>query len=138
MKIFLYCVTVHQLNKPLWVYICKMLSEKEEAYISFWEANREKQKKNVKQFVVGLSIGLTIGVATFFLILSGWYERANMVANSRLSPLIFTIIIVAIAVFMAYIYRNYQWEMREQQYLELLAKKKKNANLQNAMQQNSL
>ncbi len=116
-------------------YICTMLSEKEEAYIAYWAANREKQKKNVKQFVAGLSIGLTIGAATIFLVLSGWYERANMVANTRLSPLIITFVVIAIAVFMAYLYRNHQWDMREQQYLELLAKKKKQQKDAGAMQQ---
>jgi O-antigen/teichoic acid export membrane protein len=102
-----------------------MLSEKETAYINYWERNREKQKKNTRQFVIGLSTGLTIGTASLFLLLSGWYERANMVANAKLSPVLFAIVIIAIAVFMAYLYRNHLWDMREQQYKELLAKKKR-------------
>lgn len=112
-----------------------MLSEKEIAYISYWEANRDKQKKNSRQFVIGLSIGLSIGAATIFLIMAGWYQRANMIANTKLSPLIFTVIIIAIAVFMAYFYRNYKWEMMEQQYLELMAKKKKQEKTQSTVQQ---
>jgi formate/nitrite transporter FocA (FNT family) len=106
-------------------YICSMLNEKEIAYINYWEKNREKQKKNTRQFVIGLSAGLSIGTACLFLLLSGWYDRANMVANARLSPVLFAIVIIAIAVFMAYLYRNHLWDMREQQYKELLAKKKK-------------
>lgn len=112
-----------------------MLSEKERAYIVYWEANREKQKKNSKQFVIGLSIGLSIGAATIFTIISGWYERANMVANAKMSPIIFTIIIVSIAIFVAYFYRNYKWETMEQQYLELLAKKRKEDKNEQPMQQ---
>ena len=102
-----------------------MLSAKEEEFIQYWQTQRLLQKKNAKQFLIGLTIGLSIGASTLFLIFSGWYQRATMVANTRLSPMILIIIIVAISVFMAYLYRNYKWEVYEQQYLELLAKKKK-------------
>lgn len=112
-----------------------MLSDKEKAYIIFWEANRHKQKKNSRQFVIGLTAGLSMGAATILLIVSGWYQRANMVANSKLSPSIFAIIIIAIAVFMAFLYRKYKWEMHEQQYLEIMAKKKREEKNQPLVQQ---
>jgi len=102
-----------------------MLSEKERAYISYWQDNRDKQKKNTVQFIIGLSVGLSIGAATISLLASGWYIRANMEANSKLNPTVLAVIIISIAVFMAYMYRRHKWEMQEQQYLELLAKKRK-------------
>jgi uncharacterized protein YacL len=102
-----------------------MLTDKEEQFLQYWSKNRIDQQKSFWQFAKGLSTGLVIGIGIVLTITIGWYERADMEANSKLSPVLFIIIIIIIAVFMAYFYRNYQWEMKEQQYLELLAKKKK-------------
>jgi hypothetical protein len=102
-----------------------MLSEKEEAFLLYWSENRSRQKQRTKQFVIGLATGLGFGLSILFFIFSGWYTRATMIANSRLNPFLFFFIIIAIAVFIAYFYRNYKWEMYEQQYQELTIKKKK-------------
>ncbi|HMZ46513.1 MAG TPA: hypothetical protein PLU36_06890 [Chitinophagaceae bacterium] len=102
-----------------------MLEKREEDFITFWEKNRLIQKKNTKQFILGLTFGLFIGLSTLMLIFSGWYQRATMVATTRLNPFVFIVIIVIIAVFMAYLNRKFKWERHEQQYLELLAKKQK-------------
>jgi len=110
-----------------------MLSDKEEKFITYWEKNRLLQKKNTKQFLIGLTMGLLIGFTSLVLIFTGWYERATMVANSRLSPIVFLIAVIILAVFIAFINRKYKWEQYEQQYLELMAKKKKEAK---NMQQN--
>ena len=72
---------------------------------------------------------ITWNKSIFIFIFSGWYQRATMVANTKLSPTLFIVIIVVISVFTAYFYRIYTWEQKEQQYLELLAKKKKAAKL---------
>jgi len=102
-----------------------MLLEKEEKFILYWQENRLKEKKSFKQYVKGLSVGLGISLAIIIIIASGWYQRANMVVNTKLSALVFLIALVGIVVFMGWLYKNYKWEMAEQQYLELLAKKKK-------------
>ena len=59
------------------------------------------------------------------LIITGWYQRANMVANSKMSTMVFIIALLLLTIFMAWLYRNFQWENKEQQYLELMAKKKR-------------
>lgn len=46
-----------------------------------------------------------------------------MEVHSKLNPFFLLLIILIIAVFMAFLYRNYRWEMNQQHYLELLAKK---------------
>ena len=102
-----------------------MLTEQEEAFILFWEEKRMQQKKNLKQFLKGLSSGLIIGTAIILLLVTGWYQRANMEANSKLSPVILFLTIAILSVFMGFLYQNYRWEMNEQQWLELLSKKKK-------------
>lgn len=102
-----------------------MLTKMEEDFIAYWQANRIEQKKSTTKFVIGLTAGLAVGLSIFVFIFSGWYQRATMVANTKLNPTVFVIIIITISVFMAYMYRTYTWEQKEQQYLELLAKKKK-------------
>lgn len=102
-----------------------MLTEKEEKYLVYWAANRDTYKKSFKQYLKGLSRGLGIGAAILILIALGWYKRADMEVSSKLSAFVFILAIAIIAVFMAWLYRNYQWEMNEQEYLELLAKKRK-------------
>ena len=100
-----------------------MRIEKEEKFIEWWEANRELQKKSFKQFIKGLSKGLAICVGIILILVTGWYKRANMEANSQMSITVFAFALLGIAVFMAWLYQNYQWEVHEQQYLELMAKK---------------
>ena len=102
-----------------------MLSKTEEEYIVYWQQQRDTYKQSFVQFVKGMSIGLGISSAIIITIITGWYERANMVANSKMSTVVFVIALLLITVFMAWLYRNFQWENKEQQYLELLAKKKR-------------
>ncbi len=83
------------------------------------------EQKSFKQYLKGLSRGLAISAAILLLLITGWYQRANMEANSKMSTTVFAIALLGIAFFMAWLYQNYKWEMNEQQYLELLAKKKK-------------
>jgi len=102
-----------------------MLTEQEEKYLIYWEQNRLLEKKGFKQYLKGLSRGLMIVIAIVLLLVTGWYQRANMEANSKMSGTVFSIALVCIVVFMSWFYKNYKWEMNEQQYLELLAKKKR-------------
>lgn len=74
--------------------------------------------------MVGLSAGFVFGISVIAVLYTGWYERANMVANARLSSFVFLLAIMGISFFMAFVYRKFRWESREQQYKELLAKKK--------------
>ncbi len=97
----------------------------EEDFLEFWQENRVKEKTNTKNFIIGLTAGLSVCLSIFLFIFSGWYQRATMVANTKLNPTLFAVIIILISVFMAYFYRNFKWEQQEQQYLELLAKKQK-------------
>ena len=101
-----------------------MLSEENESFLVYWSENREKQRTSLRPFVIGLSGGLAIGISILLVLESGWYERANMVANSRLSSVVLLVAILVISIFMAFFYRKFRWEMQEQRYLEMLADKK--------------
>ncbi len=100
-----------------------MLTQKETEYITYWQQQRDTQKQSFVQFVKGMSIGLGISSAIIILIITGWYQRANMVVNSKMSTVVFVVALLLITLFMAWLYRNFQWENKEQQYLELLAKR---------------
>jgi len=113
-----------------------MLTEKEIDFLQFWSQKRLKGKKDLKEFLKGLSKGLLIGIGIAITIMIGWYKRADMEVNAQLNPFIFFIAFMAIGVFMAFIYQNYQWEMKEQYFLELMAKKKKEES-NNPMQQSN-
>ena len=101
-----------------------MLSEENESFLVYWSVNREKQRTSLRPFIIGLSGGFAIGISILLVLESGWYERANMVANSRLSSVVLLVAILVISIFMAFFYRKFRWEMQEQRYLEMLADKK--------------
>lgn len=77
----------------------------------------------MRQLLIGLPMGLVLGGGILLSLGSGWYQRANMVANSQINPNVLTIAILAIIVFMAIFYKKYRWDQYEQQYRELMAKK---------------
>ena len=112
-----------------------MLTKEEESFFIYWEENRLREKKIHRQLFPGLPIGLSIGVAIFLLLDSGWYERANMVANTQTNPLVLIIAILAIIIFTGIFYKKHRWEMNEQYYTELKFKKEKELLENNAAKQ---
>jgi hypothetical protein len=106
-------------------YLRGMLNSEEEAFLDDWSKNREQQKTSIRPFLIGLSAGFVLGISLLIGLSSGWYERASMQANSRMSSFVFLLAIMAISFFMAFLYRKFRWEMNEQRYLELLARKNK-------------
>jgi hypothetical protein len=100
-----------------------MLSKEEAAFIKYWEANRNKQKKVFRQFLVGIPIGLLIVIPTVISLTSGWYKRAEMEANSsNFNPMVLFVALLLIVAFSAIFYQRWKWEQYEQRYLELLAR----------------
>jgi hypothetical protein len=97
----------------------------EEEFWLYWKENRIREKHSARIFVRGLSAGFAVGALVVAFIFSGWYERATMVANAKMSALVLFIGIMLLSFFSAFFYRNYYWEMQEQRYLEINAKKNK-------------
>jgi membrane protein YdbS with pleckstrin-like domain len=102
-----------------------MLTEEEKEFLIYWEKNREREKKTLRQFFFGLPIGLFISAGIILSLDLNWYPRANMVANASLNPYVLFIAVIAIVIFTAIFYKKHQWDMKEQQYRELLYKKEK-------------
>ena len=102
-----------------------MLTPKEEAFLEWWKANRDRQKKFMYQLLVGLPFGLLLGVLIIANFFSGWYKRAEMIANSGFNPMVLYLAALLIAVFFAVFSKKFQWDQQEQRYKELLFKKQK-------------
>ena len=100
-----------------------MLTEEEKKFIEYWEKNRGAQKKALKQFLVGIPIGLLFAIPICINFSRGWHRKARMVANTGdFNPLVLIIAMLIIIAFIAIFSKRHQWEMREQHYQELQAK----------------
>lgn len=101
-----------------------MLSEKEKAFVQYWEKSREREKKLVWQLLIGIPAGLLFAVPIFLFMFTGqfWYKRAIAVANTQLNPAVMIIAVILITLFIAIFHKRHQWELKEQLYQELLQK----------------
>lgn len=107
-----------------------MLSDDEKRFIIYWEEHRNSEKRMLKQWLVGLPLGLLFGIPIIINLFSGWYKRAKMdlnglVSNHEFNPLVLIIAFLLIVSFMAIFSKRHKWEMHEQKYRELIAKKEK-------------
>ena len=102
-----------------------MLTPEEENFLKYWGENRDKKQTGFRQYRHGLTIGLILGIGILLNFASGWYSRANMVANSQSTPSVLILGIVIIAVFCSFFYKQFKREANEQRFKELLYKKEK-------------
>jgi len=103
-----------------------MLNERENLFIQYWEVNRLKQKSIIYQLLTGLPIGILFSLPIVILLFTSqlWYKRADMVAKSQLNPFVLIVAVFLISVFVAVLYKRHQWDLKEQQYRELLKRQK--------------
>lgn len=107
-----------------------MTSEQEQQFIKYWEANREHQGKWTTQLLAGIPIGMGFAIPVVIILITSrfWYKRADMAANAELNPLVLGISVLAIVSFVAVFYKRYQWDRKEQQYLEFKSKEQVRSN----------
>ena len=100
-----------------------MLSQEEKDFLRYWENNRVNKKRFLRQFSIGLPIGVFIAVAIFINLLSGWYKKADMEirSHSSLIPVIIIALFIMV-VFITIFSSRHKWEQNEQRYLELKRK----------------
>jgi len=102
-----------------------MLTPEQEKFLHYWAANRDKEKKLLRQARAGLPLGLSFSAAILICVFSGWYKRAMMELSTDVSPVLLIITVLLIAVMYSIFSQKQKWEMNEQSYLELLAKLKR-------------
>jgi len=100
------------------------MNPEDAAFMEYWSANREKEKKWLTQLMVGLPLGLVFGLPVFLsFLLRGWYKRMPYISGSQFTVILMAVI--GIAVFYGIFRMKFKWELNEQRYQELLALKKK-------------
>lgn len=101
-----------------------MLSKEETAFLEYWEKNRLRRKKTVRQFLLGVPIGLLFVIPIVINLSSGWYKRADMEANSPdFDPRVLFVALLLIVGFTSIFWQRHQWDQYEQRYRELLARR---------------
>jgi uncharacterized membrane protein len=104
-------------------FIFKMLSQQEKDFLHYWEANRLNKKRFLRQFSIGLPVGVLIVVLVFVNLLSGWYKKAEMQLRSNSSLILVVIVALLVtAAFIAIFSSKHKWEQNEQRYEELKRK----------------
>jgi cation transporter-like permease len=103
-----------------------LYTEDEKKFIEYWRENRDYQATLAYQLLFGLPIGLlfSLPIVINFLLGRLWYKRADAVGLSQFNHAVLIIAVMVISVFIAIVNRRFRWEKLEQQYLELLARKK--------------
>jgi uncharacterized membrane protein YfcA len=101
-----------------------MLAEEDENFIKYWTDQRQRKKQFLRKTSIGLPLGVFIMLATMISVLSGWYQKADMVLHEY-SSLIVVILIacVGIVAFITIFSAQHKWDQNELHYQELLRKK---------------
>jgi len=101
-----------------------MITDQEQMFIDYWEANRDKQKKIFYRLVWGLPLGLVFALPVVLaLIFHDWYKRMIFISPTQITLVLITVL--GIAVFFALVKKKFTWEQNEQRYKELKFKQAK-------------
>jgi len=112
-----------------------MISEKEIAFLRYWERNREIENTFISKLTRGFPMALLFGLPIILLVvvvrlfMPEWYMKI-----SGTSPGMFVTAVIAmigVVIFYAYFRMQYKWEMNEQLYKELKSKENKSDNQTN-------
>jgi predicted PurR-regulated permease PerM len=104
-----------------------MLTNEELGFIAYWDQNRLRKKKIWRQLAVGLPMSVAIVVSILANIIFRWHKEADKVMKKEQASLIIVLIAASllIVVFIVIFSARHRWEMNEQYYKELTAKKDK-------------
>lgn len=108
------------------LFLHNMLTEEEKRFIEYWEQNRQRRKRVFRQLSVGLPLGVVMVMFIFINFFSGWYKRADM--KLRTEPSLIPVLIggaLLVVVFITVFSTYHKWDINEQRYRELIAKKDK-------------
>jgi preprotein translocase subunit Sec61beta len=104
-----------------------MLTNEEKGFIEYWENNRLLKKKVWKQLAVGLPMAVAIVVSIVANIVFRWHKEAEKAMKREQASLIIVLVAAALLIvaFIAIFSAHHRWDLNEQYYKELMAKKEK-------------
>ena len=102
-----------------------MLSTEEEQFILYWEQNRLRKKRGWRQLSIGLPLGVALAAAILINIYSDWNPAGNMIRYDPQTMFVVLAAVLLIIIFVAIFAAKHRWDMNEQHYRELIAKKSK-------------
>jgi uncharacterized BrkB/YihY/UPF0761 family membrane protein len=106
-----------------------MLSDKELAFIEYWEENRIPQSSFTSKLIRGLPMAIIFGlpivlsVVVVYIFFPDWYTKISNTTSGTFNVVIIAVLIAVL--FFSYFRMHFKWEMNEQAYLELKHKQKK-------------
>ncbi|MBS0423992.1 MAG: hypothetical protein JSR71_06100 [Proteobacteria bacterium] len=103
-----------------------MLTEDEKKFMEYWEQNRKNRKQYLRKLSIGLPLGVLLVIAIFVNFFSGWDKRADLIMYAQPS-LIYVLVGAALMIvaFIVIFSARFRWDSNEQRYQELAAKKNK-------------
>ncbi|MFT3844963.1 MAG: hypothetical protein QM725_07925 [Lacibacter sp.] len=94
------------------------MTAEEKAFVKWWEENRVKEKKVIRQLMIGLPIGFAFGFPVLLSVLfRGWYKNMPYISGTQLIVVITAMVLII--VFYAIFRMHFRWDMNEQRYNEL-------------------
>ncbi len=103
-----------------------MLTEEEIRFLEYWGHNRSNKKRRMWQLAAGLPLAAVLAVGIVANYFSGWYTRADMQIRLNASGVLVVLTgILLIVVFVVVFSSKHKWDLNEQRYKELMAKRKK-------------
>ncbi len=101
-----------------------MLTEEEKGFIAYWEQYRSRKKRLLWKLATGLPLAFLLTGGIFFAYFSDWYTRAIMQINWNASGVLVVLVgLILIVVFVVVFSARHRWDMNEQRYRELLARR---------------
>lgn len=101
-----------------------MLTKDEMLFVEYWEKNRDKEKRFLRQLAYGSPWGLVFALPVLVVVIfHDWYK--NMIPISKSLIILITITVIGIAVFYSVFRMKFRWEQNEQFYKELKFKEQK-------------
>lgn len=110
-----------------------MLSEKDKAFMRYWEKSRDVEASTSSKIIRGLpmafmfSFPIILSIVTVRLFLPEWYTKVSKTSSGMFITI--TIAVFILALFFAFFRMHYKWEMNEQLYQEYRLKEEEEKNL---------
>lgn len=103
-----------------------MLTEKDKAFLDYWERNRERENQFANKLIGGLpmailfSLPILLTVVVVWIFLPDWYMKISKSSSGTFITIIFAMFVISL--FYSFFRMQHKWEMNDQLYQELKAK----------------